>query len=86
MLRVNLVDISKLVQVWAVSEVALEVPHVDLVAKLSLSIYVLFSIKINLFKVLVDLRLSVVDEIIHSVVGGNLLLISDLTSDKFVHS
>lgn len=54
-------------------------------AKLSLSIYVLFSIKINLFKVLVDLRLSVVDESVHCVVSGNLLLISDLASDEVVH-
>lgn len=58
--------------------------HIDLVAKLSLSIHVLFSIKINLFEVFVDLWLTT--ESVHGVVRGHFIFICNLVTNKFIDS
>ena len=54
--------------------------------KLSLSIYVLFSIKINLFKVFVDLWLitAVSKGVRGGGVGSHLVLVSNLAVYKFI--
>jgi len=78
----------KLIKVWTVSLVALIILHIYIVTQLSLSIHVLFSIKINLFEVFVDLRLASavgVRESVECVGGTHFVFICNLAVYNFIN-